>query len=233
MPAYRTTAILVGVLFITATVAAIVGGALLLPLTEPDYLAQVAAAQNQMVTGALLEMVLVLAVVGIGVLMYPILRRQSEGAGLAYAGTRLLEGVLLAAASVSALVMVTLSTQPATTGAEASGQTVMALRDWTYLFGSELMLGVSALILYSLLYRARLVPVWLSAWGLIGGALILLVGLLDSYAITLDELIYGLLVAPIALQEMVLALWLILRGFNRDALEATPPRSAGALPSLP
>jgi len=213
MPEFKTTARVVGVLFIVASVSAIVGGLLALPATEPGDLAAVAAAETQVVTGALIEMILVLSVVGIAVLLYPVLRHQSEGWALAYVGARTLEAALLAAA-ISALVMLTLSTEAAPAGV----QVVLAIREWTYLIGSVLMFGTSALILYPLLYRGNLVPAWLSLWGLAGGVLIIVSGLLEVYGVSVPEIVAGLLVAPIALNEMVLALWLIVRGFSPSSM---------------
>jgi len=214
MPEFKTTARVVGVLFIVASVSAIVGGLLALPATEPGDLAAVAAAETQVVTGALIEMILVLSVVGIAVLLYPVLRHQSEGWALAYVGARTLEAALLLAAAISALVMLTLSTEAAPAGV----QVVLAIREWTYLIGSVLMFGTSALILYPLLYRGNLVPAWLSLWGLAGGVLIIVSGLPEGYGVSVPEIVAGLLVAPIALNEMVLALWLIVRGFSPSSV---------------
>jgi hypothetical protein len=227
----RATAIAVGVLFILASVTAVVGGSLLLPITEGNGIEDVGTVDAQLVTGAVLEMVLVLSVVGIAVLLFPVLRRHNEGAALGYVGARTLEGVLLLAATLSALVVVGLLRDGIPVFGQPVGDLVLAVRDWTYLIGSLLMFGVSALILYTLLFRAGLVPAWLSLWGLIGGALIVVRGLLDIYGVVLPETVAGLLVAPIGLNEMVLAVWLIVKGFDTRALatetvKPAPPASA-------
>lgn len=227
MHAHLGTARAVAALFIVATVTAIVGGSLLLPLNETNYLEEVNAAQGQVVTGALIEMLLVLSVVGISVLIYPVLRRHNEGMALAYVGSRIVEAVVLLAAALSALVVLGLA-RDAGASAEPAAQAVLTTREWTYLIGSEVMLGVSALILYSLLYRARLVPVWLSLWGLAGGALILAAGVTETYGVELSGLVQGLLAAPIGLNEMVLAVWLIFMGFDERRL--APPMAAETPP---
>jgi hypothetical protein len=214
----QVTARAVGSLFILASVTAIVGGSLLLPLKEADYLTGVAGVKDQIVSGALIEMVLVLSVVGIAVLLFPVLKEVSEGLALAYVGTRMLEAVLLLAASISALAVLSLSREPELQGAEGAGAVMLSVRDWTYEIGSLPMLGISALILYTLLYRGRLVPGWLSLWGLAGGVLILARGLLSVYSVELADVAVALLVAPIALNEMVLAVWLIVRGFGTAAV---------------
>jgi len=230
MGTHLGTARAVAALFVLATAAAIVGGSLLLPLDEPNYLEEVSAADGQIVTGALIELVLVLSVIGIAVLIYPILKRRNEGLALAYVGSRMVEGVLLLVASVSALVVLGLA-RDAVSSARAAAEAAVATREWTYLIGSETMLGVSALILYGLLFRARLVPAWLSLWGLVGGALILGMGVFEMYGFEFSGLAQGLLAAPIGLNEMVLAAWLIVRGFDERRLapadgQGTPARSA-------
>lgn len=225
----RMTARMVGVLFIAATTFAILGGSLLLPLDEEDYLGAVAAQQGQVISGALLEMLLVLSVVGIATLLFPVLRRRSEGLAIAYVGARILEGVLLMVAAVSALVVFGLS-RDGLPAAQELGDLALATREWTYLIGSEAMLGVGALILYGLLYAAKLVPDWLSLWGLAGGALILVGGILEVYGVGLSPLAQGLVAAPIAINEMVLAIRLIAMGFDRPA-DATGRRTAFEPPS--
>lgn len=230
MFSYKTIARIVGVLFIVASATAIAGGSLLMPLSDPDYLAAAAAAESQVVSGVLLELVLVISVIAIAAMFYPVLKRQDDGLALGYIGARTLEGVLLLAAAVSGLVVLSLGGEYATTaGVQPLGDTLLATRDWTYLLGSLVMLGVSALILNSLLYRSRLVPAGLSIWGLLAAGLIALRGLVEMYGIDLSGVMQGVLAAPIAIQEMVLAVWLIVKGFDIKRL----PGDAGEVASEP
>lgn len=211
----RSTARTVGVLFITATVAAIVGGSLVTAIEDRGALATVAADQGRVVTGVFLELVNALSVLGIGALLFPVLARRDEGLALAYAGVRILEAVFLIAASVSALVF--LASGPGHTGGGATPRTaglVLDVREWTYFVGSMVLLGVGGLILYTLLYRGGLVPAWLSLWGLAGAALVVVRGVLEAYGQQLPGGVQAVLTAPIALNEMVLAVWLIVRGFD-------------------
>lgn len=226
MFSHRTIARVVGVLFIVASATAIAGGSLLLPLTEPDYLTTTTVGEGQIVSGVLLELVLVLSVIAIAVMIYPVVRRQNEGLALGYVGARTVEGMLLLAAAVTGLVVLSLGQEYGSAGTaqiQALGDSLLAVRDWTYLIGSLMMLGVSALILNSLLYRSRLVPAWLSLWGLIGGGLILARGLAEIYGLDFTGLMQGVLAAPIAIQEMVLAVWLIVRGFDMGRLSPPEP----------
>jgi Domain of unknown function (DUF4386) len=232
----RTIARVVGALFIAATVFAIVGGSLLLPLDEQDYLGSVAAQEGQVVSGALIEMLMALSVIGIATMLFPVLGRRSEGMAITYVGTRIVEAVMLLAAASSALIVVGLS-RDAGQATGAVGDMALAAREWTYLIGSEVMLGVSALILYGLLYAARLVPAWLSLWGLAGALLIGLGGTLEAYGVELSVEVQALVAAPIGVNEMVLAIWLIVRGFDEPAdatargIERKPEVSAAAPPA--
>jgi Domain of unknown function (DUF4386) len=216
MFSYKTIARIVGSLFIIASATAIAGGSLLLPLSEPDYLAATAAAEGQVVSGALLELILVMSVIAIAAMFYPVLKRQNDGLALSYVGARTIEGILLLVAAVTGLIVLSVGNEfaVATSGVQPVGDTLLAVRDWTYLIGSLVMFGVSALILNSLLYRSKLVPVWLSIWGLLAGVLIALRGLAEMYGIDISGVVQGVFAAPIAIQEMVLALWLIIKGFD-------------------
>lgn len=216
MDRYERNARIIGGLFILATVLAIAGGSLLLPLDEPEYLVEVASAENQMVLGAVFELLMAASVVGIAVMFFPILKRQDESLGLGYVGARIIEAVFLAAAATSSLVVLTLGMQ---FGNEARdvGDLMLTVREWTYLLGSLVFLGLGGLLLYTLLYRSRVVPRWLSIWGLIGAVVILATGLTETFGVEFSGVVQGVLAAPIAIQEMVLAVWLIVKGFDTSA----------------
>jgi len=219
MNSYRKTAIVVGVLFITATVTAILSlvslGTILVP---PDYLTKVSANENQVIISVILWLILAVSVMGIGVMMFPVLKKYDEGLALAYAGIRLIEAVFIIAASVSLLSLLTLGQEYVAEALDAtyyqpSGALLLALHDWSFVIGTLIFLGLGGLCLNYLLYQLRPIPRWLSAWGLIGATLVFIYGLLALFG--LDP---GLLAAPIAVQEMVFAVWLIVKGFNPSAL---------------
>lgn len=230
MNTYRSTAVAVGLLFIVASATAIVGGSLILPIEEAGGLAAVAGSEGQVALGVLLELVLVFSVVAIAVLLFPVLRAHGEGLAMGYVGARVLEGVLLLAAAMSARVLLGLTSDAASVEREVQAGLAVAARHWTYLTGSLLMFGVSATILYTLLWRARLVPAWLSLWGLAGGVLILGRGVLEVGGVEVSGVAQGLLAAPVGLNEMVLAVWLIARGFDARGL-GTQAVEAGGEPS--
>jgi hypothetical protein len=131
-----------------------------------------------------------------------------------------MEALTLFLGAISALLLVTLSQDALTAGAAAAptyqalGSVVLAARAWAFPL-DPLVFGLGALLFYPLLYQANLIPRWLSVWGLIGAVLVFLMGLMDMFG---TLVVY--LAIPIAVQEMVMALWLIVRGFNPTALAA-------------
>jgi hypothetical protein len=226
------TAGIVGALFITATVTAIVAMAFLgSTLDAPDYLAKVAENETQVIIAVILESILAVSVIGIGVLMFPILRKHLESLALGYAAIRLTEAILIVVSSISLLSLLTVS-QEYVAGAgdaanyQALGTLLLALRDWAVVFGTLIFLGLGGLPLYYVLYRSRLVPRWLSGWGLIGATLILFTGVLGLFGLSPESSTTTLLAAPIALQEMVFAVWLIVKGFDSAAVRAGSARTA-------
>jgi Domain of unknown function (DUF4386) len=202
----RTT----GVLFILASAAAIVGGSLDVPATDGTALEKVS--RGQVVTGALIEVVLALSVVAIAFTVYPILRRVDPGLALGYVAIRTLEAALVLVAVLSVLVVVAPEAAPAVV-ADPRHVVLVDVREWGYRLGTIMVFGVSAIVLNGLLIRGRLVPAWLAWWGLLGGVLLLLRGVLEMYDVSMSVAVQGLMAAPIGLQEMVLAVWLIVRGF--------------------
>lgn len=215
----------VGVLFIVASVAAIIGGSMAaLPLEDADYLVSIAGQDTQVISGVLLLVVQTVAVVGVAVLLYPVLRREHTGLALGYVAARTIEGVLVLVGALSVLALVTLSREQAeAVGATPLGDVLVATYDWSYLLGPMLFFSVSALILYPMLLRARLVPAWLSVWGLAGGLLFLARTVAEMYGADLPALAQGLIAAPIGINEMVLALWLIIKGFSLTAARDHAP----------
>jgi hypothetical protein len=222
----RKTAIAVGVLYIVATAAPIMtapflgflgGGIIGEPI--PDYLVTVSANENQVYMGMFIELIWALAVIGIPVTLFPILRKHNEASALGFFSLRFTEGLSTIVGSIILLTLLTLSQEfvgagvPDASFYQASGNLLLAAREWTFMIGSGLVFSLSALVLNSMLYQSRLIPRWLSGWGLAGAILSFATYLLQFSGISLD-----ILFLPIALQEMVFAVWLIVRGFNPSAI---------------
>jgi hypothetical protein len=223
----RKTAIVTGILFIIATAASLLGNVFTGSfLGAPDYLVQMAANKNLVVVGALLAFIAAAGSAGIAISLYPILRKHNEGLALGAVGFRLVEGVFYLISVLGLFSLLSLSQEYTGAGTQAApaiqvlGASILSVRVW-----SGFVLGVIAFCLgagmyYYVLYRSRLVPRWLSCWGLAGLALLFSM----TMSIAFGEKIAGpsgmlmLLAVPIALQEMVLAVWLIVKGFNPSAI---------------
>ncbi|WP_433292350.1 DUF4386 domain-containing protein [Actinoplanes sp. CA-030573] len=205
-------------LFILASVAAIAGGSLLLPLDDPGRLSD-GGPHVQFVTGALLEVVLGISVIAIAAMLTPVLRHAGEGAAMLYVAVRTFEGTLVLVGALSALVMTSLAGSGLTPALEAL---ILHTREWAYHLGTVLMFAVSAVVLNALLLRGRQVPPWLAWWGLLGGALLLLRGVLEMYEFPLPTATQLTFAAPIAVQEMVFAGWLVVKGLAPGAAPPVP-----------
>lgn len=221
----RGTARVVGVLFVVATAAAVVGDYLVRPIRdEKDYLSTFSSHETRVIISMLSELVLAAAVIGIAAMLFPLLKREHEGLAVGYLGARIVEGAIIVLGGISSLLLLTLSRDFLSQGGtdpsafEPSGTLLLEAREWTDALGTATVFGISALILNWLLYRSELVPRWLSVWGLFGGVLIIIAGVRGLYGHSPSSTLSILLTLPIGLQEMVLAVWLIVKGFSdRDS----------------
>lgn len=225
----RSTARITGVLFIIATVAGVISRAAFVQpvLGSTPVLAGVAANETRLVIGALLLVVGAVASAGIAIAMYPVLRRQSGALALGSVGFRLIEGTLYLGVVVCLLVLLAVGRETSTAGL-ASRSTydvvaglVVAARD-SLGEVSVFAFGVGGALYYWVFYRSRLVPRWLSVFGLVAitsvvaSTVLVVAGVLAPFSLGQVVLAF-----PIAVQEMVLAGWLIVKGF-RPAEVAAP-----------
>jgi hypothetical protein len=218
---------LVGVLFITATVAAALSQVTLGSLLEdPADLASMAADENQMVIGALLDLVTAGAVAAIAVVLFPILRRDGATVAVGYFAARTIEAAVIIVGAISLLSLSAWSQQAVEAGAastseyQALGDLLLAVRDFTDLIGTQIVFALTALILNYSMYRSQLVPRPISGWGLLAAPLALAAGVAGLFGLSPFSTLSILLFLPIAVNEMVLAVWLIVKGFNLTAVEA-------------
>jgi hypothetical protein len=182
----------------------------------PGYLVHVAANETQVIIGMLLELTYALAVVGIIVTLFPVLKRHHETSALGFFSFRLMEAISILIHSLSLLLLLTLSQQYVAAGMpdmadyQVAGSLLLASREWVFLIGSGIVWSLSALILNVLLLQKSLIPRWLSGWGLVGAGLSFVAYGFQFFNINLPELSY----LPIGVQEMVFAGWLIVKGID-------------------
>lgn len=224
MNSNRKTAIIVGVLFIIGTAAGVLSVVLTGSiLGAPDYLTKISANENQVVVGALFELIMAAALVGVPWMMFPLFRKHNEPMAIGYVGARIIEGVGYIVGAISLLSLLTLSQEYVAGAPDASyfqtlGTLLLAVRDWTAVVGVTLVFSLGALMFYYLWYQSKLIPRFISVWGLIGAILTLASGLLGMFGLGRFSTISIFLNLPIASNEMFLAVWLIVKGFNPPAI---------------
>ena len=228
MNSNRKTARIVGVLFILATVAGFLSVAYLGPvLADPEYLINFSANANQVIAGALLDLLGAGAFIGLAVVIFPVLKKHNESIALGYVVARIIEAVPFIIANISLLSLLTLSQEYVSAAASDAtpflsiGSGLLAAYDWTQLLGPRVFASLAAVPFYYALYQSKLLPRWISIWGLIGAPLYLASGLLGMFdLVDPSSPVSILLFLPAALLEMVLAVWLIAKGFNSSAINS-------------
>jgi len=228
---FRKIAVITGVIFIIATVIGPILARPLMPdLTGADYLNQVSAHPNQVAAGALLSIIGYFACAGIAVVMYPVLKQWNGGLALGSVVFRTIETVFYIVGLVSLLSLLTLGQQFTTAGAadrtslQVIGDLLVSVRDYAALV-AVFAFCLGAFMYYYLFFQSRLIPRWLSGFGIVAIILMMtacVLALFSGNRITS----YIPLAAPIAVQEMVLAVWLIVKGFNPSVIASLPAKTA-------
>lgn len=212
---YRTTARAVGALYIVGFALGITASA----LGAPDPLDSVSARSTMIAIGALLWVVAATGDVAHGVLMFPILKQDSERIALGYFGSRIVEAAVIAVSALFILLQIPLASEilNASTSETLYLQSLSTLfirsQAYTYQFGM-IALGVSGLILCYGFYRAKLVPRLFVIWGFVGYVCFLIGSMLEVLGFDL-QLLHTL---PGGLWEMSIGVWLIVKGFDSSAL---------------
>lgn len=223
MHASRRTAIIVGMLYILGTVVGILSVVATGSIqVTPNYFVNLPANENRLIIGALCVLIMGLALAMVPVVVFPIARKQNETLALGYVVFRgALETFTYMVTVISWLALLPLGR------AVARGDVLDASRFQALsalILEGDVMSSVTtivfilgALMFYYVLYRSKLVPRWISGWGLLSTLPYLVAGFLVTFGIighmsTVDTVLR----LPLALQEMVLAIWLIAKGFNRS-----------------
>ena len=216
MATTKKTGRIVGVLFLTLMIAYTIGALIIDPiLNSPNYLAEASENKNNLIIGVVLDLINAIAYLGIAVLLYPIIKKFNESLALLYLGFRIIEFAMQMISDMSPLLLITASQDftatyiQDTSSSHALGSVLLAMRFWanqmvflTYSFG--------AIVFYYSLYHLKLIPRFLSIWGLIGAPLVIVNVIFDSFDISLG-IDLGLVMG---MNEIVLGIWLIAKGFK-------------------
>jgi hypothetical protein len=220
--AHRKTAVVVGILFIIGTVSGILSAVFTGGIfTDSDYLVRVAENEPQILLGAAFVLLMGFSLAMVPVVMFPLFKKKNEALALGAVVFRgPVEAVLYILTVLSWLMLITLGKEFVVAGMPASSHfqnigavLVQAGNQINQIL--EIAFSLGALMFYVLFYQTRLIPRWLSLWGVIGAVLYHIAGWSDLFGIDM-----GVLIFPLALQEMVMALWLIIKGFS------APPTTA-------
>lgn len=223
----KTASRITGVLFIIAAITAIVGVILYKPiLNDSDYLIQGPAHANQVVLGAVMELMLVVSAVGTATVMFPFLKKYHRTIAIWHVCFRFMEAVVITVGVISVLSLLTLSQDYIASGASdmasyrVAGTLLKAVHDWTFLLGPNFFLGFNTMMYSYIFYRSRLVPRFIPILGMTGSVLVLLAALLEMFGV-IDQVSAwgGILALPVFANEMTLAVWLIVKGFRVPAVK--------------
>jgi hypothetical protein len=233
MNTYRKNAVMAGVLYFLGTVfgfsGSVIGGKVLSsltaskPLVGVDILGLVAANSSQITMGAFFYLMMAISLMAMTVFLYPVFRKDSEELAMGMVLFRgALEGTAYLVSVLGFLALVVLGNEYIATGAastvlQSMGNVLYQFQDRLAPVGPIFFL-IGTTCLYLSFYRTRLIPRWLSVWGLIGVVPYMAYALLHFFHLDTG---YGLYLQMVmAPQELVMGLWLIIAGFNRAAIAA-------------
>jgi hypothetical protein len=231
MNTYRKNAVMAGVLYFLGTVfgflGGVIGGEVLSsfsfgkPLVGVDVLGIVAANSSRITGGSFLYLMMGISLMAMTVFLYPIFRKDCEELAMGMVLFRgALEGTNYFLSTLGFLALVLLGNEYITAGADSAA--LQSMGNVLYWFQGRLaptgtiLFLIGAVCLYISFYRTRLIPRWLSVWGFIGVVLYMASALLKFF--NMDPGIGFYLEMVLAPQEMVMAVWLIVKGFNRSAI---------------
>jgi hypothetical protein len=220
MNTVRLNARIVGILFIIGTVTGVIAASIEGPILEaPDYLLKLSSNEVQITTAAFLQFLMGVSCAGIGLSLYPIIKKYSEGQAIAVAGFRVIEAMTQVLGGAITISLLALSQAYGRAGAadplffQTIAAVIKAGSDWINNGAMGLCWCIAAAIYYSVFFQYKLVPRWLSAWGLVGILLSTLLSVLNMLNILPAASTVQMAVnLPIAVQEMVFAIWLIVKG---------------------
>lgn len=215
----RRSAVITGVLLIAGLVAGIFS---VVPVVDgADYLVKASANENQVLIGAFFQLLMVVAYVGIPILMYPILSKHHQGLALGSVACGIIAGVFIIIGVIILLLLLTVSHEFAKVGAlngpyfQTLGGLLREGRDLVNHVATTLAFVLAMFLFTCIFYQTKLVPRWLSVSGLIGSTLSIVASLFFMIRFIGLDANYMMLNIPIAFQQLVLAVWLIMKGFNR------------------
>ena len=235
MDPMRKTALVAGIFylitFISIPTLALYGSV----KNHPDWILS-SGSHTAVLVGGFLELIVALAGIGTAVTLYPVVKRQNEGAALGFAAARVLEATMIFTGVISLLSLVTLRQNLGGGAAGANAAALVttaashvAVYNWTFLLGQSLMPAINALLLGSLMYRSRLVPRIIPLLGLIGAPILIASVITTLFRTDHQITVLALGFLPVAVWEFSLGVWLVVKGFRPSPI-TTAMTTAGTAP---
>ena len=216
------TALVAGALYLITFATSIPARVLFGPVrNDPSYVLGPGPADTQILFAGLLDVLLAFACIGTAIALYPVVKRQNQGVALGFVGSRTLEAAIIVTGVIALLSVVTLRQAGAGADALIASQALVAVYNWAFLFGPGFMACVNALLLGSLLYRSGLVPRIIPLVGLTGAPLLFASDLAIMFGLWEQvSLPAGIATVPIALWEVSLGVYLVVKGFKPSPITA-------------
>ena len=217
----RKLTAIAGVLYVLGTVFGILSMVFTSAFRgSEDMLEQIYANPNSLVTGSLFILLMGFSLSFMAIVLYPLLSKVNSIFALGYVVFRSgLEMIMYISSTVSWLFLLPLSRSVMEGGLQMDAglstlaATLSESNEISAMLTIVFILG--AFMFYGTLYQGKLVPRWLSGWGLITAVPYLVAGILQMFGVLTDSgTVYLVMVLPLALQEMVLAVWMIVKGFK-------------------
>jgi hypothetical protein len=219
MNSNRKRTIIAGSLYIVGTVAGVLS--ISTAADAPDYLVKAAANANQVLSSALFQFIMTIAYLGFAITLYPILRKHMESLALGFLSFRIVATVLNIIGFICLLLLLSLSQQYVKAGTQdlshfqTLGDLLRKGRDFVNHVAMIFATSVGGLMFYLLLFKTKLIPRWLSLWGFTGTLFTIFASILIMFQkIEIITSTYIVLNLPLILLEIVLAIWLIAKGFD-------------------
>jgi hypothetical protein len=230
----RWNAGIAGVLFIIGTVSGVISAVISMPvLNAPDYLFAIPANQSQVTLAAILQFIMGISCAGISIALYPIMGKYSVSLAVGAVGFRLIENVLQILKAVSMMTLLALGQVLVGAGPQDAavlqsvGQIITAATDWMIHGAGLICFSIGAAMYYIVFFQHRLVPRWISAWGLVSISLTTLTSLLVMLGVIPGfGTVQGIANLAIFAQEMVFAVWLIAKGIHPSSLASVSVQPA-------
>jgi Domain of unknown function (DUF4386) len=231
----RRAAIIAGIFVLLGMAAGIFS--VVPSVDDPGYLLKVADSGPEVMRGAFFQLLMAPAYLGFALALYPVLRRHHPDLALGFVGCRLVAVTFILCGVISLPLFVTLSRAFIAAGApegsqfQVIGELMRTARDLVNHVAMIVALSLGALLFNLLLLRSRLLPAWLAAWGLAGATLAIAASLTVLFGfLPVVSPIYLGMNGPMAVQELVLALLLIVKGLN-PGISGRPHRAEDPTPT--